>query len=96
MLFEGQPKSLRTSPESHHSIVSGRSESAPGLKTAKGGDDKTGVSLVDMQVLSHQLPAAEMNRRHIFAVLTRKGTGAGGPDAAERAERPCPSSHGSI
>ena len=49
------------------SIASGRVESAPGLKTAKGADDQAGVSLVELQVLPHQLPLAEMNRRHATA-----------------------------
>ena len=49
-------------------IVSGRAESAPGLKTAKGAEDQGGVSLVELQMLPHQLPLAEMNRRHATAV----------------------------
>ena len=50
------------------SIVSGCAESAPGLNTAKGADDGIGISLVDVQILHHQLPMAEMNRRHTVAV----------------------------
>ena len=41
------------------SLVSGCAASAPRLKTAKGADDQAGVSLVELQVLAHQLPLAE-------------------------------------
>ena len=49
-------------------IVSGRAGSAPGLKTAKGAEDQGGVSLVELQMLTPQLPLAEMNRRRATAV----------------------------
>ena len=35
-------------------IVSGRAESAPGLKTAKGADDQNGVSFMERQLLPHR------------------------------------------
>ena len=49
-------------------IVSGRAEFAPGLKTAKGADDHNAASYTEMQPLPHQLPPAEMDKRHVTAI----------------------------
>ena len=57
------------------STARGRAESAPGTKTAKGADDRTGVSLVELQVPPHQLPRADHNRKHIIAVLDEERYG---------------------